>query len=295
MPAARSGELLRLAAFTRDPTGGNPAGVWIGASLPAPAEMQRVAREVGFSETAFLAPDDPNDPGAYRVRYFSPLAEVPFCGHATIAAGVALAGRGAPADLRLRTNDGLVGVRIEAGPEGPLATLTSVATWVRPTPPDLLSGALDLLDWREHDLDPTLAPVVAYAGAKHLVIAVRRLATLQRMAYPFGPMQALMLAHDLTTIQLVWRASPTLFHARDPFAVGGVVEDPATGAAAAALGGYLRELGEIVAPATFEIVQGVEMGRPSRLVVSITPGEPGVRVTGSAVPISPAEGFAARP
>jgi PhzF family phenazine biosynthesis protein len=94
-----------------------------------------------------------------------------------------------------------------------------------------------------------------------------------------------MQAHDLTTIQLVWRESPTRFRARDPFPVGGVVEDPATGAAAAAFGAYLRERGEIVAPASFEIVQGVEMGRPSLLTVSIEPGEAGVRVSGTAVPI----------
>jgi PhzF family phenazine biosynthesis protein len=94
-----------------------------------------------------------------------------------------------------------------------------------------------------------------------------------------------MLEHDLTTIQLVWRESPTRFRARDPFAVGGVVEDPATGAAAAALGAYLRERGEITPPATFEIQQGVEMGRPSLLTVSIAPDEAGVRVSGTAVPL----------
>jgi PhzF family phenazine biosynthesis protein len=94
-----------------------------------------------------------------------------------------------------------------------------------------------------------------------------------------------MLEHDLTTIQLVWRESAERFRARDPFPVGGVVEDPATGAAAAALGAYLRSRGEITPPASFEIVQGVEMGRPSRLTVSVVPGEQGVRVSGNAVAI----------
>ncbi len=94
-----------------------------------------------------------------------------------------------------------------------------------------------------------------------------------------------MLRSDLTTVQLVWREGPTRFRARDPFPVGGVVEDPATGAAAAAFGGYLRDRGEIRPPATFEIIQGVEMGRPGRLTVSIVPGESGVRVAGNAVVI----------
>src|SRR5690606_10933440 len=80
-------ELHRLAAFTDDPRGGNPAGVWIGDALPPADRMQRIAAEVGYSETAFLAPAV----GEVReVRYFSPLAEVPFCGHATIASGVVL-------------------------------------------------------------------------------------------------------------------------------------------------------------------------------------------------------------
>lgn len=279
------GTLLRLAAFTTDPAGGNPAGVWIGDVLPPADEMQRIAAEVGYSETAFLAPDDGAIPGTYRVRYFSPLAEVPFCGHATIASGVALAGRGAPADVTLRTNDGLVGLRVVASDEGPLATLTSVSTWVREAPADLLATALALLDWQADELDPSLPPALAFAGARHLIIAVQELATLQRMFYPFDRMQALMLQYELTTLQLVWRAGPALFQARDPFAVGGVVEDPATGAAAAALGAYLRDRGEITAPATFEIVQGVEMGRPSRITVSIEPGEEGIRVSGHAVPI----------
>ena len=97
MPDPTPGTLLRLAAFTADPAGGNPAGVWIGDELPPADEMQRIAAEVGYSETAFLAPDGSGQPGRWRVRYFSPLAEVPFCGHATIASGVALAERDADA------------------------------------------------------------------------------------------------------------------------------------------------------------------------------------------------------
>src|SRR4029079_10468986 len=89
-----TGALLRLAAFTTDPSGGKPAGGCIGEGVPADGEMQRIAAEVGYSETAFLAPDGSGAGGRFRVRYFSPLAEVPFCGHATIASGVALAQRG---------------------------------------------------------------------------------------------------------------------------------------------------------------------------------------------------------
>ena len=86
--------------------------------------MQRIAAEVGYSETAFLAPDGSGVPGRFRVRYFSPLAEVPFCGHATIASGVALSQRGlagqseaggGPGEIVLHTNGGPVAVTTETG------------------------------------------------------------------------------------------------------------------------------------------------------------------------------------
>jgi PhzF family phenazine biosynthesis protein len=289
------GTLLRLAAFTVDPSGGNPAGVWFGDSLPSPDEMQRIAADVGYSETAFLAPDGSGWAGRFRIRYFSPLAEVPFCGHATIASAVALADRGLaasadrpgdPERLSLTTNGGLVEVTTKPDSHGRTrATLTSIATSVTEPPPELLSEALRLLGWRADELDPDLPPAIGFAGARHLILAARERSRLATLDYPFHELKALMLAHDLTTIQLVWRQDGQTFRARDPFPVGGVVEDPATGAAAAAFGGYLRARGEIVAPASFEILQGVEMGRPSHLTVSIAPGEDGVRVAGNAVTI----------
>ena len=285
-PASTPGSLLRLAAFTTDPAGGNPAGVWIGDALPPDDEMQRIAAEVGYSETAFLAPIDPASPGTFRVRYFSPLAEVPFCGHATIASGVALAERGAPNDLSLRTNDGEVRVEVEPGPDGrPEATLTSVPASIEPGAASLVAAVLDLVGWSAADLEPALAPAVAFAGAKHLVLVARAPARLDRLEYPFAELQQVMLAADLTTVALMARTGPERWRARDPFPVGGVVEDPATGAAAAAFGGYLRARGVIAAPASFVIDQGAEMGRPSRLTVSIVAGDPGVRVTGSAIAI----------
>src|SRR5919107_4343282 len=106
-------ELLRLAAFTVDPGGGNPAGVWIGDALPESADMLRIAVEVGFSETAFLVPDG-GAPHTYRTRYFSPAAEVPFCGHATIAAGVALAERDGAGQRTFHTPAGAVPVDTQA-------------------------------------------------------------------------------------------------------------------------------------------------------------------------------------
>src|SRR5206468_4118070 len=75
---ATGAAIQRIAAFSDGATGGNPAGVWIGAQLPPEAEMQQLAYEVGFSETAFAAPLA--DGAGWRVRYFSPETEIPFCG-----------------------------------------------------------------------------------------------------------------------------------------------------------------------------------------------------------------------
>jgi PhzF family phenazine biosynthesis protein len=277
-------DLLRLAAFTLDPAGGNPAGVWIGPALPSEAEMQRIASEVGYSETAFLAPDETARPGAYRVRYFSPVAEVPFCGHATIASGVALAERWGPGRMLLTTNDGLVTVDTERGPDGHIrATLTSVPPRVRDAEPELVVDALVALHWHRDELDETLPPAVAYAGATHLILAAGTHERLSRLDYDFERLRSIMLAADLTTVQLTWREATDRFRARNPFPVGNVVEDPATGAAAAALGAYLRWRGEVPPPARITISQGVEMGRPSLIEVEIPDASGGIRVSGTAV------------
>lgn len=277
----------RLAAFTTIPDGGNPAGVWIGDRLPDPDVMQATAAEVGYSETVFAAPAA----GSTRtVRYYSPLAEVPFCGHATIALGVALgvasteSPDNAESTYQLATLVGIVPVSVSAGRGSLVAALTSVAPSHSPASSSAVAQALDLLGWQGVSLDPEIPPAIAYAGAHHLVLAVSERETLRRLEYPFEDLKQFMLAHELTTLQLIWKESAAVFHARNPFPVGGVIEDPATGAAAAALAGYLRALGLVPTPPELTIHQGVDMGRPSRLEVAV-PDDGGIIVRGHAVPI----------
>src|SRR5437588_1509464 len=93
-------------------------------------------------------------------------------------------------------------------------------------------------------------------GACHLILAA---ATRRRWAgldYEFKRLKVLMLELELTTVDLVWRDRDGLYHVRNPFPVGGVYEDPATGAVAAAFGGYLRALGLVATPARVSILQG---------------------------------------
>src|SRR5262249_51449035 len=94
-----------------------------------------------------------------------------------------------------------------------------------------------------------------------------------------------MTARDLITLQLVWRDPAGSFQVRDPFPVGGGVEDPATGAAAAAFGADLRGLGEARAGTGLHPPQGGDLGRPGLLRVEIGDGDPRIRVSGAAVRI----------
>ena len=277
-------EILRYAAFTSDPAGGNPAGVVLNATRLGDADMQEIAAKVGYSETAFLVPRQ--TPGAYDVRYFAPAAEVPFCGHATIAAAVALAERGAPPDLLFHTLAGDVRIVATTTDGHVAATLTSVPPYVEDVNDALVTQAIAALNWDASDLDPTMPAKVAYAGARHLVLAVSTRARLAVLDYDFDALRALMEAHQLTTVHLAWRETPLVHHVRDPFPVGGVVEDPATGAAAAAYGAYLRAIRAVNPPVTLTLHQGTDMGRPSLLVVDVAEGDQApIRVTGTAVRI----------
>jgi PhzF family phenazine biosynthesis protein len=277
-------EILRLAAFTDTPAGGNPAGVVLDATALDGAAMQAIAADVGYSETAFLTRSGADR--TYDVRYFSPAAEVPFCGHATIATAVALAQRDGAGDLVLTTKAGPVAVRTQADGEGVTATLTSVAPHVEPPlTDDELAPALAALRWPAADLDPDLPPRIAYAGARHLILAARTRERLADLDYDFAALNSYMAERDLVTVDLVFRDGATTFHARNPFPVGGVVEDPATGAAAAAFGAYLRALDLVAPPVRVTIHQGDDMGRPSLLLVDIDAGDGGIHVTGQAVRI----------
>lgn len=270
--------LYRLTAFSSDPAGGNPAGVWIGDALPEPDVMQAIAREVGYSETAFLAPRTGT---ARTIRYYSPEAEVPFCGHATIASGIVLGSLHGENLYELSSGVGEIPVRVFSRDGTLHASLTSVPPRHQSAPEPLVGSVLDALGWDAAELDPDIPPARAYAGSWHLVLVVRDKRRLDDLEYDFESAKALMLADGLTTLQLIWRESEEVFHSRNPFPVGGVVEDPATGSAAAALGGYLRDAGLIAAPATITIRQGEAMGRPSLLTVEIPPAG-GVSVTGVA-------------
>ena len=270
--------VLRIAAFSDGNQGGNPAGVWIGDALPDAATMQAIAAEVGFSETAFAAPQGE----AWRVRYFAPSMEVPFCGHATIALGAALAHRFGDRTFELHLNASVISVSGQRDGNTIAAALQSPPTRSAPLDRGLRDALLDLFGYGAGELDPKLPPAKIHGGADHALLALTSREALARMSYDFDRGRALMEREGLVTIALVNSETPRLFHARNPFASGGVIEDPATGAAAAAFAGYLRDIGWPHGGA-IDIVQGEDMGARSLIRAEI--GEvkgSSIRVSGTA-------------
>ena len=265
-----------ISAFTDGPRGGNPAGVVLCETLPDAATMQAMAAEVGYSETAFVA----SGGRGWRVRYFAPEVEVDFCGHATIAVGAALAKHEGPGTFALQLNRADITVDGYQSAEGWGAAFQSPPTNSRDMPAVLVDEALTLFGLARSALDDRIPPAIAHAGADHLVLALRRRDDLTAMRYDLGKGRDLARREGVATFSLVFAETSQIFHARNPFPIGGVYEDPATGAAAAALAGYLRDL---VWPheGSIAIRQGEDMGIPCRLRAEIVPqqGAP-IKVSG---------------
>jgi PhzF family phenazine biosynthesis protein len=271
-------KLFKVSAFSDGDIGGNPAGVAICDAFPEDAQMQRTAAEVGFSETAFAVASA----GTWRVRYFSPAREVSFCGHATIALGAVLALIHGDGVSKLVLNDGEI--TVEGRRTGAVfsAALQSPPTHSRPAPPHLVQEVLDLFGYTQPDLDSRIPPAVAHGGANHLVVALNTREALRRMKYDMEAGRELMVRENLVTILFGYAETGQLFHTRNPFAYGGVYEDPATGAATAALAGYLRDIGW-PHQGVINIIQGVDMGMSSRLRAEIPAGRGrSIRVSGTA-------------
>lgn len=256
----------RYAAFCDGDIGGNPAGVVLCSELPAAAEMQSVAREVGYSETVFAAPVG----NSWRARYFAPQIEVPFCGHATIALGGALAKTRGSAVYDLILNEAEISVEGKTKDGGIWAALQSPRTATEEVSSNEIEAILELFSYKRTDLDERIPVVVASAGARHLVLAVKTRDALRNFHYDFDEGRQWMLQAGITTVLVAFSETRQLFHTRNAFAAGGVYEDAATGAATAAFAGYLRQLAW-PCDGAIQVVQGEDMGCRSLLFADFTP------------------------
>jgi len=291
-----------LDVFTDEPFGGNPLGVFPDSAHLPTALMQRIAREMNLSETVFLGPPETAD-GTARVRIFTPAVEVPFAGHPTVGTALYLAARGegerspdgSEASLVLEENVGPVPVevRFEKGRAAFARFTTAMLPEHRPcehAPADL--AAMIGLEPDEVRTDD-LAPEQVSCGLPYLIIPVRSLDAIRRVALDTALWRRMVAdgwAHHVYTVCREAEGEGVDFRVR-MFAPGsGVPEDPATGSAAAALGGYLSRVdGRDEARLAWTLEQGIECGRPSVLEVEAdrAGGETvAVRVGGRAVEVS---------
>ena len=271
--------IAKIAAFSDGHSGGNSAGVALTKVMPSAAEMQRLAAEIGFSETAFA--EIQADDKSWRVRYFSPESEVPFCGHATIALGAELAKQYGDGKYQLTLNKANISVAGNRENDQYFAALQSPSTHYQLLDSTLIEETLAVFNYQSNQLSDAIAPAHIHAGADHYVIALKSRADLASMSYDLDQGRRFMHAHDLVTIMLVVAETDELFHVRNAFASGGVFEDPATGAAAAAFAGYLRDNAQ-PNNGKITIIQGEDMG--SRSIITAEFGsEAGssIRVSGA--------------
>ncbi len=294
-------EYVTVNVFTGERFGGNPLAVLPDARGLTDARMQAIARDFNLSETTFVLPPD-NPQHHARVRIFTPAQEMPFAGHPNVGTGFVLARRmdNPPEHLVFEEIAGLVrvhilrdtarqitGARISApralaiGDDVPIETVAACASLARE---DFLTNA--------HD------PLVASVGTEFVIAEVAGLEALARATPDIAAFRAAAGDSASPAAGGQLRFALLLYVRRDGDAtrlrarmfapLGGVLEDPATGSACAALAGLLTSMapGENV-DLHYEIEQGVEMGRPSLLIASgrkTSEGPVEATVAGNCVP-----------
>ena len=285
---------LTADVFTDRPFGGNPLAVFPDAAGLDDKTMQIVARELNLSETVFVLP--PEQPGhTRRLRIFTPAMELPFAGHPTVGTAVLLAETGVldASDIVFGEGAGPVPVRIARTAAGTTATLTS------PRPPILEAPAPDRAALaRVLTLPPDALATVAEAGVysagtPFTIVPLRDEAALAAARVDIGAWGECLAGtaspHLFVVTMADWTAGRDV-RARMFAPAMGIAEDPATGAAAAALARFLIDLQHPAdGRADWIVVQGVEMGRRSTILVGadVVAGEAAaVRIGGTAVRMS---------
>ena len=262
--------------FTDRPFAGNPLAVVHGGEALSTGQMQAIAKEFGLSETTFPLP--PTTPDAdYRLRIFTPAAELPFAGHPSVGSAWVLAGAGLirTGPVVQECGAGLLPVQVDA--DG--ARVTGGAPWLGP---DLDGPALAAaVGLTPADLDPAVPAGSAAAGVPYAFLPVRADAVARADVNPAELRRALADA-DLSghpgVVVVAFDGAASHAHVRMFAPEVGVVEDPATGSAAVALGVFLVRRGVLADGSTDVVVdQGIEMGRPSRMALTVR-AEGGVAV-----------------
>ena len=280
--------LYRYDAFTKVPGKGNPAGVVIETEALSDAQMQAIAKDAGYSETAFVLPSDKAD---LRLRYFTPGAEVPLCGHATVGSLYALCekGRISEGDIHIETGAGILPISLIRKEGRVYIGMTQAAYREKPFRGDKAALAASI-GLTEEELDDRYPIVYGSTGLWTVALPIRHLESFARMkpdnrAFP-GILEDEPYAslHPFCLETVNEMASLHARHFSNPR--NGTVEDPVTGTASGVMGAYYKR--HVAEDADRElriaIEQGLEIGKDG-IVETLVPADPGaqVRIFGTAV------------
>jgi trans-2,3-dihydro-3-hydroxyanthranilate isomerase len=286
-----------LDVFTNTRFGGNPLAVVLDADALSGDQMQTLAAEFNLSETVFVLKPSKAGANRRRVRIFTPKAELPFAGHPTVGVSYLLAALKlvdvSPTDPLMVLEEGVgdVPVRVQFGKSDPESTRMSAPRMPErgPEPPSRTEIAA-MLSLGEADL---LAGHAAYScGVPFLFVPVRDREAIARVKLRIDLWEKSLSqwwARSLYLFTTDTISTDAQIHARMFAPALGVVEDPATGGAAAALAGFLHDQAPAEGSRRWLIEQGYEMGRPSRieLEADISGGRiEAVRVGGASVLVS---------
>ena len=268
--------------FTDRPFGGNQLAVFPDASDLDPNRLQDIAAEFNFSEVTFVYPPTTASADA-RVRIFTPTMEIPFAGHPTIGTAIALSDLGRGDDLTLELGIGPIECRVR---EGQASFLTAVALERLAEPDaDLVAAALGLppeaIDTAEHP------PVQVTIGLPFTIVALRSRADLSAIQTDIARFRegAVRYPTQMDFAIFAYVRDGDTCHARMFAPLDNIPEDPATGSACATLAALLYDLRGT--PQELRVHQGDDMGRPSRIGLSVDAA--GVTVSGAAVRVMAGE------
>lgn len=260
-------EVFILNSFAKTVDGGNPAGVVLNYAF-SDTQMLNIAKEVGFSETAFL---NKLNEKSYEARYFTPAAEIDLCGHATIAAFSLLKTKGLiqNGECLLHTKAGIINININVNDNSIFMT-QKTPEFSEIISPDEVLGCLNI---KNDDLTTNLPIQVVSTGLRDIIIPMKNLKTLLSMKPDFDKITE--LSRKYNTIGIHAFSLETMFnstaHCRNFAPLYDVPEESATGTANGALSCYLFKYKLITAESAKNIVfeQGYVMNKPSEILVSL--------------------------
>ncbi|HSK46710.1 MAG TPA: PhzF family phenazine biosynthesis protein [Coriobacteriia bacterium] len=250
----RTYRFLIVDVFTDRPLAGNQLGVFTNAVGLSDDEMLSLARELDFSETAFILPAESG--GDFRLRIFTPARELPFAGHPTLGAAFAMAGPLQSTLIRIETPGGIVPVMMER--EGAKLVFGRME---QPIPTvEAWRDAEQLLD--ALGVAGSQLPIEVYDnGVRHVFVMLPSFAEVAALR----PDTARLAAVARDTGVNVFAADCTQVKTRMFWTDLGVGEDAATGSAAGPLALHMARHGRLAWGEELEISQGAEIGRPSTL------------------------------